>query len=288
MKSPRFEYLAPRTLDEVLQLLADPNRDSVILAGGQSLMPMLNLRLVIPSLLIDINRVQGLDTIELSGDSVRIGAMARLATVEHHPLLKQTHPILSQGLLYVAHPQVRNRGTVGGTLCHADPTAEFPTMCLATEASFTLVSTEGRRTVPASEFFRSVLVTAKRSNEMLIEVALPTTSGVQYQFGEIARRNHGDFPYVASCVGLRLSGGTIEEARVAAGGVAEPPVRLPATEEALIGRELDEDLADVLAVACEEVSPPSDNHGSADFRRGLLCTLMRRAFASYDHGMVAA
>jgi aerobic carbon-monoxide dehydrogenase medium subunit len=288
MKPPRFEYLAPLTLDEALTALANPEADTVVLAGGQSLMPMLNLRIVMPSTVLDVNRLPGLDDVAIDADRVRIGALARLAALERHDGLTAAIPVLREGLRYVAHPQIRNRSTLGGTLCHADPTAEVPVICLALGATFTLASASGRREVPADGFFRSVLVTEKHQDELLIGAELPVRPEFEFRFGEIARRSHGDFPYVSMCVGVRLVGDQVAEARLAAGGVAERPIRLTAAEETLVGRSLDEDLGEVLDAACEETTPPTDIHGSAEFRRGLLRTLLGRALMSIDQRMVLA
>jgi CO/xanthine dehydrogenase FAD-binding subunit len=276
MKPPAFDYRAPEALDEALELLGDPDSDTIVLAGGQSLMPMLNLRLVLPDQLLDINRVRGLDAIEIDQGSVRIGAMTRLATIVDDAELASAIPVLREAASFVAHPQIRNRGTIGGTLCHADPTAELPVVAVALGGRLELSSAAGHRSLEAEEFFRGVFQTAKRSDELLTAIELPRAPQLEFVFDELARRSHGDFPYVCLCAGLEVERGEVRAARLAAGGVAERPIRLHATERELEGWRLGGDLAGVLRAASEEVSPPSDIHGSADFRRGLLRTLIRR------------
>ena len=276
MKPPAFDYRAPETMDDALRLLADPDSDTVVLAGGQSLMPMLNLRLVLPDRLLDINRVRGLDAIEIDDGSVRLGAMARLTALIDHEELAAAVPVLREAAGFVAHPQIRNRSTLGGTLCHADPTAEIPVVSVALEARVELRSVRGSRWVEAEDFFRGVFQTAKQADEMLVAVELPRLREFEFGFGEVARRSHGDFPYVSLCAGLQIEGEEVRAARLAAGGVAERPVRLGATERALVGWRLGGDLADVLRAASDEVSPPSDIHASDNYRRGLLRTLIKR------------
>ena len=288
MKAPRFDYRAPDTLAEALDILADPELDVVVLAGGQSLMPLLNARIVRPQVVLDINHIQALDGIGVDPAGARIGAMTRLAAVEHHRGLAEVLPVLREGLLYVAHPQIRNRGTFGGTLSYAEPAAETPMMCLALDARFALVSTSGERVVAADDFFHSRGVTARSPHELLVAGDIPVPVDFQFRFSEFARREHGDFPYVSVCVGVRHAGGQIVDARMAASGVAERPIRLRAAEEALIGRRLDEDLGEILAVACEGTRPPSDDRGSAEFRRGVLRTLLRKTLTSIDHRTVPA
>jgi aerobic carbon-monoxide dehydrogenase medium subunit len=283
VKPPAFDYQDPRTLDEAVGLLAGTDHDITVLAGGQSLVPLLNLRLARPDVLLDLNRVPGLDGVEIDGAAVRIGAMARLATLERDAALGQALPILPEAIALVAHPQIRNRTTVGGSLCHADPAAELPAVAVALDARLHLRSHGGSREVPAVEFFKTVFTTSKRPDELLTAVEFPRHDGFRFCFEEVSRR-HGDFPFVGLCFGVALEDGVVTAARLAGSGVGERPLRLPAAEAALVGLRLSGDLTGVLDAASAEVDPPSDIHGSSSFRRGLLRAVIRRAAARLDQG----
>lgn len=283
MKPPAFDYQEPRTLDETVELLARTDQDATVLAGGQSLVPLLNLRLARPEVLVDINRVPGLDGVEIGDTAVTVGAMTRLAALERDGALAAALPILPEAIALVAHPQIRNRTTIGGSLCHADPTAELPAVAVALDARLHLRSTGGTRIESAADFFQTVFTTSKRPDELLTAVEFPRHDAFRYCFEEVSRR-HGDFPFVGLCFGVRLEDGVVAAARLAGAGVADRPVRLPGAEAALVGRRLSDDLAGVLEAASTEVHPPSDIHGTSTFRRGLLRAVIRRAATRLDQG----
>jgi carbon-monoxide dehydrogenase medium subunit len=274
VKPPLFDYRDPTTLDEALDILADAERDVTVLAGGQSLLPLLNMRLARPDVVVDVNRVQGLDEITITDDAVTIGATVRLSTVERDTRLREVLPVLPEAAAFVAHPQIRNRTTIGGTLCHADPAAELPAVAVALDARLHLRSWEGGRTVPAAEFFQSMFLTAKRPDELLVAVEFPRHAGFTVVYDEVSRR-HGDFPFAGLCLGVRVADGVVAEARAAAAGVAERPLRLTGLETALVGGPLGSTVDAAVAAASAEVDPPTDHHGTGAFRRGLLRTLVR-------------
>lgn len=275
MKPPRFDYERPSTIDEVLDLLAEHGDDASLLAGGQSLLPLLNMRFARPEVVIDLERVDGLDTIEVTAEAVVVGAGVRLAKLERDPEVAAALPVLARAASFVAHPQIRSRTTVGGSLCHADPAAELPCVAVATGARLRLRSSTGDRTVDAAEFFESVFMTSKRSDELLVAVEFPRSVDMVYHYGEIARR-HGDFPFVGLCLGLALDGGLVTAVRAAAAGVADKPLRLEGLEQAFLGRSVAEAIESAAQAASGEAAPSDDQHGSAEFRRGVLRTLVRR------------
>jgi carbon-monoxide dehydrogenase medium subunit len=281
VKPPPFDYHDPRTVDDVLVLLAEHTDGASLLAGGQSLLPLLNMRLARPEVLVDLNRVEGLDTIEITDDAVRLGATVRLTTVERDPAVATALPVLVEAVSRVAHPQIRARTTVGGTLCHADPAAEVPVVAVALGADLHLASRGGTRVVPAEEFFETIFTTVKRPDELLVRADLPRRPGMVAHYDEISRR-HGDFPFAGLCLGVGIVDGVVAEARAAAAGVASRPVRLPGLEGALLGRPLADAVTDAADAASAEIDPPSDHHGTAAFRRGLLRTLVRRLCARLD------
>lgn len=281
MKPPPFAYRDPTTVDDVLALLAEHTDDASLLAGGQSIMPLLNMRLARPEVLIDLNRVEGLDRITISDDAVTLGATVRLLTVEHDPGIAAALPVLAEAASRVAHPQIRVRSTVGGTICHADPAAEIPTVAVATDARMHLRSHAGARVVPARDFFETVFTTAKQPDELLVAVEFPRRPGMVAHYDEISRR-HGDFPFVGLSLGVRTESGVVAEAAAAAAGVADRPVRLRDLEAALVGRLLAEAVEDAAEAASAEIDPPTDHHGTAAFRRGLLRTLVRRLSARLE------
>jgi carbon-monoxide dehydrogenase medium subunit len=282
VKPPPFIYEDPRTVEAALALLAEHQEEATVLAGGQSLVPLLNMRLARPDVIVDLNRVEGLDRIQISDDWVHLGAMVRLRTVEIDPRVAAALPVLAEATSFVAHPQIRARTTIGGTLCHADPTAEIPAVAVALGARLNLRSRTGSRTLPAEEFFESVFLTAKRPDELLESVDFPRRPGMTFAYGEIAHRRHGDFPYVGLCLGVSRDGDVVTAARAAASGVADRPLRLAALEAALVGRSLAQGAEAAATAAAAEVHPPADQHGSATFRRGLLRTLVRRLAARLE------
>jgi CO/xanthine dehydrogenase FAD-binding subunit len=279
VKPPRFEYVAPTTVAEVVALLAEHGGEAKLLAGGQSLMPLLNMRLARPAVLIDINRVAGLDHIREAGGRLAIGAMTRKRAVEDSALVRSRQPLLHAATRLVAHPQIRNRGTVGGSLAQADPAAEYPAVAVALDAELDAVGPRGRRTIAAADFFVTYLSTALEPAEVLIEArfpVLPERTG--WAVTEISRR-HGDFAITGVALTVTLDrSGRCAAARVVLFGVGPTPVRARAAEEVLVGAQPgDTVFAEAGRKASETATEPiSDVHASADYRRHLAGILTRR------------
>ena len=291
MKPPSFDYEAPATLDEAVALLAANEFEAKLLAGGQSLMPLLNMRLTRPGLLIDLARIPGLDAIKDDGAGLSVGGMARQRSVELSPLVTSKHPLLHAALLHVAHPQNRNQGTVGGSIAHADPAAELPALAVTLDAEMEARGPVGTRKIPASEFFLTYLTTALTGDEILIAVRfpyLPPKTG--WSFLEVARR-HGDFALTGVIATLSLDGrGSIAQARIVLFAVDSRPRRMSDAEALLIGQapsgSLFERAAEAASGAIEE--PLSDVHASAEFRLSLAQTLVRRALVEAAEKATAA
>jgi carbon-monoxide dehydrogenase medium subunit len=279
MKPPKFEYLRATTLDEALSALEAAEGDGKIIAGGQSLVPMLNFRLLSPSVLIDINGIEELAFLEEQDDGgLRIGALTRHHTLEMSETVKRLFPVISDAMQHVAHLAIRNRGTIGGSITHADPAAELPMMMILLDAEITLASPDGRRNVPAEEFFVGALTSAVEENEIVTEIYLPPLpSGSGWAFEEVARRL-GDFALAAVGVVLKIAGGRVEYVRVGVMGVGETPMRMHDAETALLGEALDGNVIDRAVDAVRAaVEPMTDLHASADYRRHLVGVLVRRA-----------
>lgn len=281
MKPPPFDYETPRTVDEATALLAAAQDGATVLAGGQSLIPLLNMRFARPDVIVDINRVAGLDRVVVTAQTVSLGALVRLDAVERHAEIAAVLPVLCSAASHVAHPQIRVRTTVGGTLSHADPSAEMPTVAVALGAEIHLRSSTDERVVAADDFFESVFSTTKRPDELLVRVDFPVRSEMTFVYDEIARR-HGDFPFAGLCVGVHLDGGVVTRARAAAAGVGDVPVRLSRFEQTLTGHTIADVVDYAAAAAADEVDPPSDIHGSAEYRRALIATLVRRTLATIE------
>jgi aerobic carbon-monoxide dehydrogenase medium subunit len=280
MKPALFSYRDPRTLEEALELLAEHGDEASLLAGGQSLVPLLNLRLAQPSVLIDVNHIPGLDGIELHRDRLRVGALVRATTLERDPDVASALPVVREALRYVAHPQIRNRTTIGGNLAHADPAAELPGVVAALDGTIKLVSRSGQRELSWRDFFQGVLTTARRPDEMVAWLELARPPGMRLTFVEVARR-HGDFALCGTCVGVRAENGTVVDARIALIGVGGTPVRAHAAEDALGGGPLDaERLREMEARVRDAVEPIDDVHASTDYRRAVVAVLARRAAAA--------
>ena len=278
MKPPPFAYHAPPHLDEALSLLERYGDDAKVLAGGQSLMPLLNFRLSYPSALIDINRVANLSYLRQENGQVRIGALTRQRTIEFSELVRRQLPLLYEATTLVGHLPIRTRGTIGGSLAHADPAAEYPTVALVLDAELILQGPGRQRSVSAEEFFVSYLTTALAPNEIITEIRFspgPPTSG--WAFEEVARR-HGDFALVGVAGVIDTEGEQCRTARLAAAGVGPTPLRLRAAEDILMQQGVTEQsIQHAAAQAAELVEPDSDIHASADFRRHLTQVLTRRA-----------
>lgn len=286
MKPAPFEYLAPDSLDAALDLLARSGGEAKLLAGGQSLIPVMNFRLAQPSLLVDLNRLRDLDSLreardgDTDGGGLRIGAMTRQRKLERDPLVPRLAPLLREAVPFIAHPQIRNRGTVGGSLAHADPAAELPAVMVALDARFRLQRAGGERWVEARDFFAGLFATVLEPEEMLVEVALPPpppTTG--WAFMEVARR-HGDYAQVGIAARVSLDeSGRCREARLVYLSVGDGPVEAREAARMLAGTDLsDEAIAAAADKASRvEMDPTGDIHASADFKRHLARVLTGRA-----------
>ena len=275
MKPAPFRYVRASSVDEATVALAD-NADARILAGGQSLIALMNLRMVKPTCLIDINRVSALDYIKDDGDRIAVGALARHNDVKHSPLIGEGCPLLAEAYESISHHTVRNRGTLGGNLCHADPSSEAPAVMVAVGAEMVLQSTKGTREVAAEDFFQGLYETAARQDELLTEIRIPKRGTEGWAFAEVSNR-HGDFAMAAIATTVRMNNGTCDAARVVASGVGEHTARLGPAEQALVGSSLDEaSRAAAGAAARDAVDPQTDYHADAEYRRELIDTLTRR------------
>jgi carbon-monoxide dehydrogenase medium subunit len=287
MKPGRFAYHAPEDLDEALGLLHEHVGEVKVLAGGQSLMPLLSFRMAAPEHLVDINRLPGLATPERTTGGWRIPALARQRAVERSAELAEEVPLLRQALLQVAHPQIRNRGTVCGSLAHADPAAELPAVMLALEARMDVASHAGRRTVAAEDFFVFHLTTALEEDELLLGVELDDLPpGTGTAFHEFAPR-HGDFALASvAAVVTQDDQGVVSRCRLVAAGVGATPQRLLAAEQVLLGTRLEPAARMAAQHAVHgEVSPTGDVHASADYRKQLVSVLARRTLEElHDKG----
>ena len=281
MKPPPFDYIVAIDRDTALATLARAGGEAKILAGGQSLMPMLNFRLLRPSILVDINRIPDLGFIEETPDSIRIGALTRHFQLETSPIIAQHFPVFSYAVAHVGHLAIRNRGTIGGSLSHADPAAELPMMAVLLDARLRIVSATGSRTVAARDFFLDTMTVDLDGTELLTEIVLPKLPvRTGWGFEEIVRR-HGDFALVAVAATLTLSGSEIVQARIALTGVAPTTLRAAEAESLLVGREFDENLSRrAIEAVREAISPETDLHASAGYRRHLAGVLTGRALTA--------
>lgn len=277
MKLPYVDYEAPETVAEAVGLLAEHQDEASVLAGGQSLIPLLALRLARPAVLVDINGVGELSGVSAADGLVAIGAMTREYVAEESEAIAASVPLLAAALPLIGHEAIRSRGTIGGSLAHADPAAELPAVALALDAEFVVRSRSGERVIPAAEWFQGYLATARRPDEILVEVRFPAAApGTGATFQEVARR-HGDFAIVGLAASLAFADGTISDARLAFSGVADVPVRAPDAEGLLIGeRPSPEVFEEAARRATAGLEPPADLHGSADYRKKIAATLVRR------------
>ncbi len=280
MKPAAFEYIVADSVEMAVASLAQAG-DAKIIAGGQSLVPMLNFRLLRPSVLVDINRIPNLAYVREDGGVVRIGALTRHHQLETSPVIARHFPVLTEAMAHVAHLAIRNRGTIGGSLSHADPAAELPMMALLLDAELRVVSASGARAVAARDFFRDALSVDLAEDEIVTEVVLPKLPpNTGWGFAEVARRS-GDFALAAVAVTLTLSDGKIAQARIAMTGVAPTARRVTEAEMLLIGQRLDDGVdSDVIEVVRAATEPPTDLHASADYRRHLVGVLAGRALAA--------
>lgn len=279
MKPAPFDYHAPRSLREATALLASLE-NAKLLAGGQSLVAMMNFRYVIVDHLIDLARVDGLAGITIADGRARIGAMVRQHDLEFSAELAEAVPLLRDALRHVGHRQTRNRGTIGGSLCHADPAAELPLVCAAYDAQVEIASASDSRAMSFGDFAAGFMTTALGPDEILTEIALPLwPSAHGFGFREYARR-HGDFAIVAVAALVDLGpGGAVRRAAIAVGGASEAPVRVSAAEQALVGRPLDTAACRAAAKSAQALATLSDVHASLDYRRHLVGVLTERALA---------
>jgi carbon-monoxide dehydrogenase medium subunit len=279
MKPAPFEYFAPARVAEAASILSRYDGEAKALAGGQSLVPLLNMRLARPQALVDLNRVPGLDGISEEDGRLVIGAMTRQRDVERSYVASRVQPLLHDAVRQIAHPQIRNRGTIGGSLAHADPAAELPAVALALGAEFRVTGPQGDRTIPADEFFVTFLTTSLQPDEVLTSVSFPKrAAGSGWSVQEVARR-HGDFALAGAAVTVSFDGSRCADARIALFGVGATPVRAQAAEAALRGESISEAALDGAAgkAASEIDEPLTDIHASSDFRRHLAGTMTRRA-----------
>jgi CO/xanthine dehydrogenase FAD-binding subunit len=278
VKPPPFEYEAPATVEQALRLLADRGDDGKVLAGGQSLVPLLNFRLARPDVLIDINGLEALSYLRREDGELRVGALTRHAAAEHSPLVNERWPLVAEALRWVAHPQIRNRGTIGGSVAHADPAAELPVVLTALDASFTARSARGQRELTCQEMFQGQLENGLTPDELLTEIRIPSMPAASgWSFQEYSRR-HGDYALGGAAVALSLDDdGGCAGAAIALLGAGPTPVRPAEAEVELLGRAPREAAAAAAAEAVRGATPTGDLHGSADYRRGLIETLVQRA-----------
>jgi len=284
MKAASFAYLRPADLDSALDALAEHGEEAKVLAGGQSLVPMLNLRLARPGVLVDINRI-GLDEIALDGDVLVLGGLVRHVALERDPVVAREAPLLARAAPLIGHAAIRNRGTVAGSLAHADPAAELGAVALALDAVVVARSAGGERAIPATELFESPFSTTLRPDELITAVRFPRHGSWACAYQEMAIRA-GDFAVAGAAVVLRLADGErVGEARIALSGVAGVPVRATEAEAVLTGAPLDEEhVAAAARAAADAARPSGDVHGSADYRRHLAGVLTRRALLDAARG----
>jgi carbon-monoxide dehydrogenase medium subunit len=277
MKLPYVEYEAPTTMAEAVDLLAEYQDEASVLAGGQSLIPLMALRLARPAVLIDINGLSELSLVAVEDGRVTIGAMTREYVAEDSATVGDTVPLLAAALPLIGHEAIRSRGTIGGSLAHADPAAELPAVARALDAEFVVRGRAGERVVPAADWFEGYLATSRRPDEILAEVRFPAAGpGTGVAFLEVARR-HGDFAIVGLAVSLTLADGVISDARLAFAGVSDVPVRAAEAEDLLIGQRPSAELfAEAAHVATAPLDPPADLNGSPEYRKQIAATLVRR------------
>jgi carbon-monoxide dehydrogenase medium subunit len=281
MKLPPFDYACPSTLPEAIELLASHD-DAKAIAGGQSLVPMLAFRLAQPSLLVDLRKLADLRGIRISDAGVTLGAMVRWRDIEDDERLETAHPLLKAAISHVAHYQIRNRGTVGGSIAHADPAAEMPGIAMTCDAEIAVVGKSGAHVIQAADFFQGALTTALTTDEIIVEVRLPAwPAGRRWGFQEFARRR-GDFAMAAAAVFYdQDERGKARNAHVGVIGVGDRPLRLTAVEDVLNGESIDEaTIAKADAATSAAVEPQDDIHASAAYRRSLVGTMVERALKS--------
>lgn len=277
MKPPRFRYARPASVEEAVGLLAAADPQVQLLAGGQSLVPLLNFRLAHPALLVDLNRVDGLSHIREDSQSLVLGSMVRLIEAERSGAVASACPLLASALAHVGHLQIRNRGTVGGSIAHADPAAELPALMVGLGGQVVAQSVRGRRVIEATDFFLGPFHTSLGDDELVTEIRLPKFPGSKTRFAEFSLRA-GDFALAGVGVCISMSDRVVTGARIGALGVGATPVRLEETEESLLGKPLTDPVIGTAAtIAGGEVDPLEDIHADAHYRRELLGALISRS-----------
>jgi carbon-monoxide dehydrogenase medium subunit len=279
MKLPSFEYACPASVADAAKLLASHEGDAKVLAGGQSLVPMLAFRVASPTLLVDLRKLKDLRKVKISKEGVSLGAMTRWRDIEDNERLHKVQPLLCAAIEHVAHYQVRNRGTVGGSVAHADPAAEMPGIALTCDAEIHVIGNSGPRAIPAGEFFLGPLTTALEPDEIIVEIRLPAWPAKRrWGFQEFSRRR-GDFAMAAAALFYdQDKSGKASNAHVGVIGVGDTPLRLPQVEALLNGRAIDEaTIAEADKLASESVNPSDDIHASAAYRKSLVGTMVERA-----------
>ena len=272
-----FDYLAPTTLDEALTALAEHGDEAKIIAGGQSLLPVLRMRLNAPEIVIDLGKIDGLSGVREDGEDLVIGAMTTHSEVGADPLVGQHAALLAKAIEHLADAQVRHRGTFGGALAHADPAGDLGAPALALDASFVIAGTGGSRTVTAADFFQDVFTTAIGEGEILTEVRVPKHTGWGAHYEKFVRVSH-QWSIVAVAATVRADGGAIAEAAIGLTNMGSTPLRARAVEQALVGQPASEDVVRRAAeAAADGTNPPTDLNGDADYRRHLATVLTRRA-----------
>lgn len=278
MKPAKFDYHTPATLEAAVALLQQYKGEARLLAGGQSLLPMMNFRLITPAALIDLNRVPNVDYISFDNALLRVGAMTRHRALEFSPIVAQRLPLLAEAIRLVAHLPIRSRGTIGGSLALADPAAELPMLLQVLEGEVVALGPNGARVIQAGDLFEGIMTTNLAADEVLSEVRLPTLSPhAGFAIEEYARRR-GDFAIAAVTVVIERAGAQCRKARLATAGVGPMSIRLTAAEAVLEGSRLeDEAIDEAAAKAADQVSPQTDLHATADYRRHLTGILTARA-----------
>ncbi|MFZ0066586.1 MAG: xanthine dehydrogenase family protein subunit M [Pseudolabrys sp.] len=281
MKAPRFDYIRPDRLEAAIAFLAEHRDEAKVIAGGQSLVPMLAFRLAAPRFLVDIGSIAQLKGIATDAGGIRLGALTRWRDIERNEQLQRAHPLLVEAITHVAHYQIRNRGTVGGSLAQADPAAEMPGIAVTCEAEIVVMGRDEQRTISARDFFVGALTTTLRPDEIIVEVRLPPwRPGRRWAFTEFARRR-GDFALAGIALFYDIEDGRAVKVHAGAIGVADTPVRLPAVETALNGQSVTESvIRSAGAAASASVNPADDIHAPGDYRRALLGVLTERALVS--------
>ena len=272
-----FDYVAPTSVADALAALAEAGDDAKVLAGGQSLLPILRMRLNAPEKVIDLGRIEELKGVSEDGDHVVIGAMTTYADVLASDLVRQHAGLLTDAIAEVADPQIRHRGTVGGALVHADPAGDVGAPALALETEFVITGSGGERTVAAADFFQDLFETAVGEGELLTAIRVPKHTGWGHRYEKFVRVSH-QWSIVAVAATVRVDGGTIAEARIGLTNMGSTPLRATAVEQALVGKAAtDEAVREACAAAAEGTNPPSDLNGDSDYRKHLATVLARRA-----------